>query len=220
LIRMGSMILHCPLSDFPIDLEENKKRIFEMMPELNNLKLIFVDPGELTADELYDWLQTKGYLKVKEGTTGNTFMVDYDSNFAADVNASLYTKGDEVYSKLAVIASKPQTQVFVATQPKINFFNAVEFGEEGLGESSRKIHIPDNIITIGLERSSVNPVGIVTIAKQRRGMIFKAKYFRDIDGTFIEINDNDYNTFKNSPNKLTIRCGKTLEATQTKLTET
>ena len=210
LIRIAAQELKIPMSNIPYDLKNNLHSLIRAIPEIGELKLVFIKPGELSPKNFMSYLKEKKYLE-----NYDTYIIDYDSNFLGDEN--LYKKGDEIYSELVKISSLPNKLVFVASQPKQFAFNSEEFGKDGIGESSRKIHIPDIIITIGKCPFSVNPVGTIFICKNRRGNVLRTKYFLDINGEFIQVNDNQYQTLKNATNRLTINCRNSLEATTIEL---
>lgn len=212
LVRLTAQILNIPLHNVSLDLEANRAKAIKLVPELKNLKLLFISPCELTATELYDYLKAKGYLDVDpDCPNGTTYFIDYDSNFAGEED-NLYKKGDEIYAKLVKLSRLPKSIVYVASQPKISAYEQLMIGEKDIGESSRKVHAVDVIVTIGKEPWSTNPIGWICIAKNRRGYPLNAMYFRDIDGRFKEINKNDYQLLKDSTERMTIDCKDSFEA--------
>jgi hypothetical protein len=212
LIRLIAQILNIPLNNVSLDLEANRAKAIQLVPELKNLKLLFISPCEITAGDLYDYLKAKGYLDIDPSCpNGTTYFVDYDSNFAG-AEDNLYKKGDEIYAKLVKLSRLPKSIVYVASQPKISAYEQLMIGEKDIGESSRKAHAVDVIVTIGKEPWSTNPIGWICIAKNRRGYPLNAMYFRDIDGRFKEINKNDYQVLKDSPERMTIDCTDAFEA--------
>jgi len=212
LIRLIAQILNIPLNNVSLDLEANRAKAIQLVPELKNLKLLFISPCEITAGDLYDYLKAKGYLDIDPSCpNGTTYFIDYDSNFAG-AEDNLYKKGDEIYAKLVKLSRLPKSIVYVASQPKISAYEQLMIGEKDIGESSRKVHAVDVIVTIGKEPWSTNPIGWICIAKNRRGYPLNAMYFRDIDGRFKEINKNDYQVLKDSPERMTIDCTDAFEA--------
>lgn len=181
--RTAAYVFKVPMNVVILDIEYFKKRLLAELPQIEtHLDILFIKPGKLTANDLRTYLDE--HLLKNEPST---IFIDYDSNLEGGDN--LYAKGGEIYSVAEDIASREGYLVFIATQPKMMVYESECYGMNGVGESGRKLHIPATIITIGKHPTAVNPVGYITVAKQRRGMTFSAPYFRDLNGEFIYIND-------------------------------
>lgn len=127
-------------------------------------------------------------------------VVDYDSNVKT-TSDNMYDAGGELYDKLTEIArpkDQPSRLVFVACQPKIQFWDYEELPEEALGESSRKQHNIDIMITIGKAHTQPGKrAGIIALPKVRRGTAgLKAYYSVSESGEFTEINASVYKASK------------------------
>ena len=183
IVRVAAYVFKVPMAHVILDIDYFKKRLLKELPQIDTkLDMLFIKPGRLTANDLRTYLDS--HLLTSEPAT---IFIDYDSNLEGGDN--LYAKGGEVYSVAEDIASRPGYLVFIATQPKMMVYELEQYGMNGVGESGRKLHIPATIITIGKHPTSVNPVGYITVAKQRRGMTFAAPYFRDLNGEFVYINE-------------------------------
>ena len=182
IVRLAALKFRVPLSDIYLDFRYYQKRLLEEMPQIEKLSILFIKPGKLSASDLQNYLEENEF---KDERT--TFFIDYDSNLNG--NESLYMKGDEIYCVAEAMAARPGYLGFIATQPKIMYFGAETFGMDGLGESSRKAHISATIITLGVNQNAVNPVGYINICKQRRGVKFIAPYFRDLNGEFLMVSE-------------------------------
>lgn len=196
--RPAAYLFKVPLSDIILDLDYFKSRLAKEIPNIDELlDVLFIKPGRLNANQLKEYLAKK--CMTNQPTT---VFIDYDSNLQGE--DSLYAKGGEIYSVAEDIASQPGNLVFIASQPKMFAYELERFGMTGIGESGRKNHISAIIITIGKNPISVNPVGYITIAKQRRGLVFSAPYFRDVNGEFVFINENTRTKLVMAPDRRTI----------------
>ena len=121
-------------------------------------------------------------------------MVDYDSNFAKDSNLSMYDQYGEAYDLLTQLTRKGKL-VFVACQPTKASYNNDILSMDSIGESSRKIHIADVIITISRNWESGMPIGKFNIAKSRRGCTGYnpvQPWIRTNEGLFFACSDDFY----------------------------
>ena len=74
--------------------------------------------------------------------------------------------------KFSELVAEPYNKLlFVASQPKIVAWGNPIIGLTDIGESSRKQHAADMIITKGKEVSSPNHLSIINIPKNRRGEV-------------------------------------------------
>lgn len=122
-------------------------------------------------------------------------------NFLTSGQNSLYTEGGLLYDKLTEFSQKGKL-VFVASQPKIYTWGNEEIPMEGIGESARKQQITDMIITFGRCPNTPNHIGVMKIAKNRRGEVGdKSHYIRLSNGRFRLISSLLYSEIKNLPMK-------------------
>lgn len=125
-------------------------------------------------------------------------IIDYDANLLSN-RESMYATGEEVYNVASTIAKpvgKPGRLVFIASQPKIEFWNYCPMPKEAAAESSRKQAIIDMMITLARDPNSAQErrVGKMLIAKNRRGADGCVSLYRLQDGLFHNIDDNEYAT--------------------------
>lgn len=199
IVRLAALKFRVPMTDIYLDFRYYQRKLIETLPAIEKMSILFIKPGALSAIELRDYLYANEFKDEK-----TTFFIDYDSNLNG--NESLYMKGDEIYCVAEEMAAKPGYLGFIMTQPKIMYFSAELLGMDALGESSRKAHISATIITIGLNQNAVNPVGYINIAKQRRGTKFACPYFRDLNGEFIQINDQQKSELAQYATRRTMFC--------------
>lgn len=124
-------------------------------------------------------------------------------NFLTSGQNSIYTEGGLLYDKLTEFSGRGKL-VFIASQPKIYSWGNEEIPMEALSESSRKQQILDMIISFGRNPNSPNHLGVVKIAKNRRGEVGdKSGYVRLANGRFRLVNNTVYAELKNIPMKRT-----------------
>lgn len=160
----------------------------------NKLSLTCVPAATITADQYVEYMRQRidDY---------DVIVADYDSNFLVSGQNSLYTEGGLLYDKLTEFSQKGKL-VFVASQPKIYTWGSEEIPMEGLSESSRKQAICDMILTIGRCPNTPNHIGVMKIAKNRRGEAGdKSHYVRLANGRFRLISHTIYAEIKNLPMK-------------------
>lgn len=148
---------------YKVALNPDKYWTIEVQEVANNIDLITIPAGKLTSDELVN-------LVNNSPIDYDVIVIDYDSNFKTD-EENMYKSGGDVYNDLTAIARPPNKKarlVFIASQPKTQFWNEMKIPLEGAGESSRKQHIVDIMITLGTVGAD-RPAGVIHIAKQRRG---------------------------------------------------
>lgn len=145
---------------------EYKKHYNDNIREvLNGLDLITMPSRSLSGDDILEYVENsaKRYDFV---------VVDYDSNVKVEEGDSMYENGGKLYDILTAVA-RPVSQsarlVFVACQPKIQYWDDEELGIESSGESARKQQNIDMMITLGLNSKSDHHCGIMQVAKCRRG---------------------------------------------------
>ncbi len=125
-------------------------------------------------------------------------IIDYDANLLSN-RESMYQTGEEVYNVASSISrpiGKPGRLVFMASQPKIEYWNQCPMPKEAAAESSRKQAIIDMMITIARDPSSARDrrVGKMMVAKNRRGIEGSIGLYSLMDGRFTTIDENEYAT--------------------------
>lgn len=138
--------------------------------------------------------------KVQREKNIDIFALDYDANLNNSQDSS-YKEGEIVYNTLSQL-SRPVTAdnrlVFVASQPKIQYWGDVELPMESSNDSSRKQAVIDMMVTIGRDSSiKSTPAGIMKAAKVRRGKPNTKSNFKvNANGSFEEISSDDYMRLK------------------------
>lgn len=154
----------------------------------DRLQLTILPAGVITVDEYVDFIKDKDY---------DVLIVDYDSNFKADFSEnSMYNTYGEIYEKLTRLTAKGFL-LFVLSQSKICSWKSPEIDLSEIGESSRKQHTADVIITRGREPECPNHLGIFKIVKNRRGNVDTKDYsIRLNNGRFMSIPKAVYDQLK------------------------
>lgn len=94
-------------------------------------------------------------------------IVDYPDNLIAESDM-MYLSGGTIYNKLSGLASRNRSVVLIASQPKINYYDAEVIPLEGAAESSKKQQNLDLMITLGKPYRDFNCL-TGFIPKNRRG---------------------------------------------------
>jgi hypothetical protein len=140
--------------------------------------------------------------QVATKTDPNVIIIDYDANLITSKGDDMYRAGEEVYniaSALAKPIGKPGRLVFVASQPKVFFWDHDLVPKEAAAESSRKQAIIDMMVTIGRNPACLSDhAGIMYVAKMRRGKEGEKEFYRLVEGHIVPIEVNDYNSLKTS----------------------
>lgn len=191
LTRIASMVTEIPLSEVYLDLHENMEKAKHYLK--GNLDISCVPSQKVTAKEYVNYC-------LDRIDDYDVFMLDYDANLATDSD-SMYEAGGVLYDLLTEITSYNKL-VFVASQPKIHTWSQEVLGLDSLNESSRKQHILDVVITLSRAKGA-NHVGIMNIAKNRRGDLASSPVILSSCGKFVELSQEKYQLYNNNPNKLT-----------------
>lgn len=160
----------------------------------DKLSLTCVPSATVTAEQYLEYMRPKL-------DQYDVLVCDYDANFLTNGQNSIYTEGGLLYDRLTEFSQRGKL-VFVASQPKIYAYSNEEIPMEALAESSRKSQIVDAIITIGRCPNTPNHIGVMKIAKNRRGEVGdKSHYIRLSNGRFRLISSLLYSEIKNLPMK-------------------
>jgi hypothetical protein len=159
--RYTAVVTQVPFFDVAVKPEKYFNE--EVKTVAKNLDIVTVPSKTISAQEVLEYLENCGKRY-------DVVVLDYDSNFKVQSD-NMYEAGGEVYD-VATQMARPQSQkarlVFIASQPKIHFWDKEELPEESAGESARKQHIIDMMITLGRSQSQ-HQCGIMAIPKVRRG---------------------------------------------------
>jgi hypothetical protein len=200
--RITGMTLDISMSSASLKSEVYFNLLLEKHPYLrDNLTLEFMAPDKFTIHDYVSKLKQSG-----EYDSIDVFVIDYDTNFASTKSDSMYEKGDEIYNEAKLLASRPGKLVLMGAQPKIGTWGDEILELNSLSESSRKQQIIDMMITIShpATPNGANHVGIINIAKNRRGSKGSCPYFLDKTGKVRCITKSDYEYFKHEEKPVTI----------------
>lgn len=165
LSRATAVITGTPYAKVVAEL--NKHLTDDVREILNYIDLITVPSRSLGAEDLEEYLDScRGKKRY------DCLVVDYDSNLKRPETGSMYDDGGHIYDILTSIAKpiyEPARLVFVASQPKIQYWGEEELNIDSAGESARKQQNVDMMITVGLSPRSEKHCGILKVAKCRRG---------------------------------------------------
>lgn len=157
----------------------------------NKIHLVSVPANKLSAGEVLSLVEnSQVYYDV--------VVIDYDSNLRANPNLNSYEAGGEIYNEVTSIA-RPDNGVlprlvFIASQPKLFYWDHEILPLEAAGESARKQHTADMIITLGKVdcNASVHLAGYLNLPKVRRGTPnLRTPYTMDNTGTFHELSESE-----------------------------
>lgn len=200
LVRYTSCIAGTPTSDL-VDFtpEELGKFIakWNMSGVFSKVEVISYAADELTASQLIEEITTFQRTNRKHY---DVIIVDYDENISkADDN--IYESGGQIYNKLALFSVTNKSVIFVASQPKTEYWKQEIIPLEAASESSKKQKIIDLMITLG-KPSKSSSVGTIHIAKNRRGedgKIYRIK-ISGSNARMTHISEDDYLKIKSSEN--------------------
>ena len=148
---------------------ETNKRLPELYKSLRealrgNFEISVNPAGQINVDE---------FVEFSKNSPAKVIVADYDSNLLVEGKTdSMYDLYGQMYMKFSELVAEPYNKLlFVASQPKIVAWGNSIIGLTDIGESSRKQHAADMIITKGKEVSSPNHLSIINIPKNRRGEV-------------------------------------------------
>lgn len=153
------------------------------------LGVTIIPSGYVTAGDYVDWI-------IQRLNEFEILIIDYDSNFKQDPGLSMYDQGGATYDLLTRLTREGKL-VFVAAQPKICYFGAEKLPLDAAGESSRKQHISDMIITLGKRSDSTMRMGYMCIVKNRRGDNAEQPWIGTNEGLFYPCSDLLYAKYRN-----------------------
>lgn len=166
---------------------------YNMSGIFSNITVASYAADELTANQLIEEIQA---IQKKKKKHYDVIIVDYDENISYE-DVDMYKSGGQVYNKLALFSRKNKSCVFIASQPKQEYWSHEILPMESLSESSKKQKIIDSLITLGKPNRG-STVGTLHLAKNRRGV--EGKIYRvSINGDnaqFKHITEDEYITTK------------------------
>lgn len=159
----------------------------------SNITVASYAADELTAGQLLEEIQS---IQRKKKKHYDCIIVDYDENISYE-DVDMYKSGGQIYNKLALFSRKNTSVIFIASQPKQEYWSHEILPMESLSESSKKQKIIDLLITLGKPGRN-SSVATIHLAKNRRGI--EGKIYRvSINGDnaqFKHISEDDYMSTK------------------------
>ena len=134
----------------------------EIQDRFSNLRIRSYPPLELDIQQIMSKCEA-----LYRQFDYDLLIVDYDSNIK-ETNDNLYKEGGYTYAKLRGHA-KDRCVVIVASQPKQHFWKDEILPIDSAGESSKKQHVVDVMLTIG-QNKDCPLVGSLHIPVVRRGV--------------------------------------------------
>lgn len=151
----------------------------------DNFKFVCLESGKFTHKDVFNFLAV-----LAASNDYDVYMVDYDGNFAPETD-NMYKEGGGAYDGAINVCRVFNKLGFVASQPKIGYWNNEALGKECLAESSRKQQITDSIVTFGIKQGVPNRCGLCQIVKRRNGdVMFRIPWAAADSGQIVQI-DND-----------------------------
>jgi hypothetical protein len=143
----------------------------------NRLGITVMSANTLDVEEYVNYM-----LEHKEY---EVLFIDYDSNFKIEgADDSLYNAYGKIYGEITKL-SKDNRLVFIASQSKVSSWNSPwGIGLADIGESSRKQHTADFVLTISKTPECINQLGMMRLVKNRRGALDESAYIRLDNGHF------------------------------------
>lgn len=157
-MRMGGILQNIPINTVSSDFNSTLNKLNEIIGA-DRFKFDLYPAGYISVHEYVEFMAKSDF---------DILFIDYDSNFSSSskVGDNMYQQYGEIYDALTTLTQLGKT-VFVAAQPHKNVWDADVIEENMIGESSRKIHTADIVITAS--RSPLNrATGIMKLAKTRR----------------------------------------------------
>lgn len=131
-------------------------------------------------------LDVEDYVKyMLEHKEYEVLFIDYDSNFKVEIqNDNMYNAYGKIYGEITKLA-KDNRLVFIASQSNKQSWNSPwGIGLSDIGESSRKQHTADFVLTISKTPECINQLGMMRLVKNRRGALDESAYIRLENGHF------------------------------------
>lgn len=161
---------------------ETRMNLFNIYSSLmssigKNLGMTVMSANVLDVEEYVEYmLQHKEY---------EVLFIDYDSNFKIEgSDDSMYNAFGKIYGEITKL-QKDNRLIFIASQSKVSSWNSPwGIGLADIGESSRKQHTADFVLTISKTPECINQLGMMRLVKNRRGALNESAYIRLDNGHF------------------------------------
>lgn len=165
IVRLGAIYYGIPFSQAQQNIVEVYKGLKKVIGD--NLEITCVPANTITVDEYVDFMKDSDF---------EVGVVDYDSNFKSGLgvggDANMYLTYGDIYEKLSFLTVDKKKLIFVLAQPqksswRLEAKDTIELDQ--IGESSRKQHAADMIITGTRESANNLGLSMFKIVKNRRG---------------------------------------------------
>jgi hypothetical protein len=191
-IRYASRYTSIPQDDIvsmSITQQQDLIRKFNMQQYFSNIVVSSYAAGEITIGEM---IQEVYRLQDENHMHFDLINVDYADNLIPE-DDMMYESGGKLYNKLSLLASSNRSIIIVGSQPKTQYWNDEIIPKSGAAESSKKQHVIDVMLTMGLAKQGSN-IGSIFLAKVRRGSEGKIIRVRThFDKAFMEqISEKEY----------------------------
>lgn len=194
-LDMSSLLIRLAAIYSGLPFREARRNIGTLYKELREalggrLDVIIAPSGKISAKEYVSYIlnHPKKYKAV---------LVDYDENFAVDYTGAgggMYSEFSDIYNEFTVL-KEAGILTEILCQPKVFTWNSEEetINLDSLGNSSRKGHIADVVVTVKKRPGNMNGLCVFNIAKNRHGYNEKAYAIRLGNGRFKIIPKEIYN---------------------------
>lgn len=170
----------------------NVVRKYSLAGWFSNVDIYEYGADELSVNQMIEEIRIHQKMK---NVHYDLIIIDYDENLREEED-SMYKSGGQIYNKIAYFASANKSVIFIAAQPRKEFWEKDIIPMEAASESSKKQKIIDLMITIGRPKGS--NVGTLFIAKNRRGTdggIYRIR-MDGASGKISHITEQEYNAEK------------------------
>ena len=177
LVRLGAIYTGLPFKS----ALDNMAAIYTNLSEAVKDKLeISINAADaVSADDIVDFVKSRSDIEI--------VIVDYDSNLkGASSEDSMYLSLGRLYGRLTELTLINKL-VLVAAQPKVYTWKGERIEMSDVGESSRKAHTADFIITLSRDTNVKNHLSVGYMAKNRRGENNEAYLIRLSNGRFKDL---------------------------------
>lgn len=192
LIRYSSnytKMLQNDIVDMSPEEQQNLIKQYNYQGFFSNITVTVHGPSEITVSEM---IQEIDKLQIKNKCHYDLICVDYADNLIPE-STMMYESGGDIYNKLSLLAKNNRSVVIVGSQPNKSYWSQELIPLEGVAESSKKQHVIDVMLTMGMT-SKGSTVGSIFVPKVRRGdsgkIIRVRTYFER--AKLEQISDKDY----------------------------
>lgn len=196
-IRLMCMHDRISANDAYMDLEHKLTEFRKNEKIRDNFKFVCLESGKYSHKEVFNFLSLMA-------NAYDVFMVDYDGNFAPETD-NMYKEGGGAYDSAINVCRVFNKLGFIASQPKIAFWNNEVLGKECLAESSRKQQITDTVVTFGIHQGVPNRCGYAQIVKRRNGdLAFRVPWAAAESGQIVQIDNDMYGELLGADEKIRV----------------